>query len=387
MSERSADIVIVGGGIAGLWCRRALSDAGYSVIVIERSALGLGQTVLSQGILHRGVKYAISPQAARAAHAASEAAKVWDRAMKGEGTPDLREMRVLARSMYMWTNGGFVSRATGAVAANVLSSGVRAIDTEQAPALLRGRSGTVFEVFEAVIDAVSALACLAKAAGGPILRGTVRSISPEPERVLIRTEEAGEFSAGAAVFCAGCGNEELLRLAGIDPEPWCQRRPLHLVYALGAPEALYGHWIASASDKPRLTITSDRNGDRIVWYLGGELAESGVSRSAAEQIDMARAELRECFPRLETTSWEFSTIRVDRCEGRSDSGRRPDGPTVHSAGRILGAWPTKLVLAPLLADAVLGRVRELVRPGNREPSAPGDEPLVPYASPPWRTQV
>ena len=55
----STDIVIFGGGIAGLWLLDRLRIQGYQVILLESSSLGGGQTYASQGIIHGGLKYAL----------------------------------------------------------------------------------------------------------------------------------------------------------------------------------------------------------------------------------------------------------------------------------------------------------------------------------------
>ncbi|HCC44093.1 MAG TPA: FAD-binding oxidoreductase, partial [Gammaproteobacteria bacterium] len=51
------DIAILGGGIAGLWLLNLLVSRGYSVVLLEKEALGAGQTIASQGMIHGGVKY------------------------------------------------------------------------------------------------------------------------------------------------------------------------------------------------------------------------------------------------------------------------------------------------------------------------------------------
>lgn len=59
MDTYRCDILIVGGGIAGLWTANRLLQAGWNVLLLESSALGAAQTLASQGIMHSGVKYGI----------------------------------------------------------------------------------------------------------------------------------------------------------------------------------------------------------------------------------------------------------------------------------------------------------------------------------------
>ena len=55
----STDVLIVGGGIAGLWLNARLRRAGYATLLVEADRLGGGQSVKSQGIIHGGTKYAL----------------------------------------------------------------------------------------------------------------------------------------------------------------------------------------------------------------------------------------------------------------------------------------------------------------------------------------
>ena len=66
--NQSYDIIIIGGGVAGLFIANRLHRAGYNLILIEKDKLGGGQTLASQGMIHGGQKYTllgrVTPQAA-----------------------------------------------------------------------------------------------------------------------------------------------------------------------------------------------------------------------------------------------------------------------------------------------------------------------------------
>ena len=55
----STNIVILGGGIAGLWLLNRMKAEGYEPILFETESLGGRQTLASQGIIHGGLKYAL----------------------------------------------------------------------------------------------------------------------------------------------------------------------------------------------------------------------------------------------------------------------------------------------------------------------------------------
>ncbi|MDV7214119.1 FAD-dependent oxidoreductase, partial [Azotobacter beijerinckii] len=68
----STDVLIVGGGIAGLWLSARLRQAGYATLLAENASLGGGQSVKSQGIIHGGTKYALHGALSGASEAIAE---------------------------------------------------------------------------------------------------------------------------------------------------------------------------------------------------------------------------------------------------------------------------------------------------------------------------
>ena len=53
------DVLIFGGGAAGLWLLAELTGKGHAAVLLESSRLGSGQTIAAQGILHGGLKYTL----------------------------------------------------------------------------------------------------------------------------------------------------------------------------------------------------------------------------------------------------------------------------------------------------------------------------------------
>ncbi|MFG0244362.1 MAG: FAD-dependent oxidoreductase [Phycisphaerales bacterium JB054] len=381
------DCLILGGGIAGLWALRTLTDAGYDALLVETDALGHGQTIASQGILHAGTKYALTGDASRASKAAGEAAAVWRDCLSGTGPIDLRDTNVLSRHTCMFTTPGVGSRLAGLAASKALTSLPQKLDRAAYPDAFAGAPGgvNVYQLDEPVMDLPALLTTLAAPVRDRLLRAQAvqlrwddeRSSSaasmPRPERSVIAqlTTETGALSISprALICTAGAGNEALLAQLDLAAELRMQRRPLHMVLARGKLPHLYAHCVG-LSDKPRATITSAADAaGRTVWYIGGTLAETGVDRQPAEQIASARRELAEILPWISLDGVKFATLRVDRAEGFDESGRRPDTPVVRAHGSVIACWPTKLVLAPLAAAGVL----EQLRRSGVSPTAPASD--------------
>lgn len=381
MADARADVLIVGGGVAGLWIRYELERRGWSVLLCEACALGAGQTVASQGILHAGVKYHLSAAAREASRALAEARESWFGALSGKG-PDLSRVAVLSRHTYFWS-AGMVGRATGDAAALAMRSDVRRLDESEYPGALRGAppSVGVWQAAEACIDSTSLVSELARAAKGPAVRASCAVVNERAEGVEARCAAApgDEFivDAGAVVLAAGAGNEALFGEPGA-----MQRRPLHMVLLRGAPAPLFGHSLRAGSDKPRITVTSAEHGGEIVWYLGGELAESGVERDAHAQLSAAREELKHLLGWIDLGPAKLAALRVDRAEGRTPDGRRPDSVVLRRRSRVLSVWPTKLALAPAAAALVAREVEALGVPATGESVSPTLPPPN-IALPPW----
>src|SRR5262245_52665500 len=97
------DVLLFGGGAAGLWCLDRFRRAGYHAILLESNALGCGQTIQAQGIIHGGGKYALrGVRDFDAVRATSLMPDRWLRSLAGGSPPDLRGTKVLSDSCLLW---------------------------------------------------------------------------------------------------------------------------------------------------------------------------------------------------------------------------------------------------------------------------------------------
>lgn len=375
------DVAILGGGIAGLWLLARLKAAGYAALLIENKALGAGQTLASQGIIHGGLKYAIDLKLKQDSAALADMPARWRAALNGSGEIDLRGAKLAAENHLFWARRTLASRVAGFFGSKLVRGRVEALDPADWPQALRDPDtvGAVYALDECVCDTSSLVSALAQLHPGCIKAGETR-IEDRGDYVALNV--AGRsVSAGHLISTAGAGNEALLPQLGLAPKA-AQRRPLHQVLVRNAPALLWAHCF-DTSDKPRVTITTHRLQDStLVWNIGGLLAENGVQQSEAELIAAARVELATLLPKLDFSRSRFAGFRVDRAEGATESGHKPDGPVLQRKGRIALAWPTKLALAPQLADLVLAELPApsvAAQPDWPDWAAPGIAPA------PWET--
>jgi glycerol-3-phosphate dehydrogenase len=354
------DAVIFGGGAAGLWLLDELSRAGYAVLLLEANELGSGQTIASQGIIHGGLKYTLSGLLTSSARAIRDMPLVWRRALAGEHEPDLSRTRVRAEYCHLWQTRSWSSRVGMLGARAGLHVAPVRLERSERPPILRDCPGIVARLDEQVIDLDSFLVNLYERNAERILKidrdsGLELSSRHAGEVELIRliNPESGaplDLSAHRVIFTAGSGNAALRRAVAL-PNEAMQRRPLHMVVVRGDLPLLHGHCVEGAHTRATITSVEDFTGGTI-WQVGGQIAEDGVTMERDALIRHATSELAEIIPGFSPTGLEWSTYSVDRAEYAVKGGIRPNDARIVSEGDTITAWPTKLALAPQLAERV-----------------------------------
>lgn len=354
MGDRLVDVLIVGGGGAGLWLLDRFRREGFVTLLVENSALGAGQTIASQGIIHGGLKYTLSGLLNASARAIRDMPELWRRCLAGETSPDLSNAVIRSQRCCLWRSKSIGSRIGMLGAQKGLRSAAEKLADGDRPTILRNCPGEVFSVEEQVLDVASVLEALTDSNNNHIVTGEV-SLNANTMFVDCTISNQGTdrtigVEARYVVLTAGAGNAVLREQLGL-PATAMQRRPLHMVMVRGDLPELYGHCVDW--DKTRATITSavNRNG-QMVWYVGGQVSEDGVKMEANNLIRHARSELADIIPGWRDRNFEWSTLRIDRAELKTTGGIRPSGPEIIRNGSIITAWPTKLALVPELSNMI-----------------------------------
>ena len=388
----SLDVVIFGGGVAGLWLLDELHRRGYAVVLLETEALGTGQTIASQGIIHGGLKYTLDGLLHDSAVAVSAMPGLWRECLAGQREPDLRGTVVRADWCALWRTKSLRSRLGMLGARGGLQVRPQRIEVAQRPAALVNCPGDVFRIDEPVISPRTFLETLAQRHESRLLKigahdGCAFEMGAAGEVQVIRARGSEVESDSIAiqprhvVLAAGRGNAGLRVAVGLSAAA-AQVRPLHMVMMRGDLPELNGHCVDGA--RTRVTITCDRDAaGRMVWQVGGQVAEDGVAMEEDALLAHARREMAECIPGLALDDVEWAAYRVDRAESATSGGRRPNTETVAREGNVISAWPTKLALAPRLA----GRALELLDPptGEKIDAIAPDWPRPDVAANPWES--
>ena len=383
------DTVVVGGGIAGLWLLNVLRSRGYSSVLLEADSLGGGQTLASQGIIHGGMKYALTGALTRAGEAMRRAPRRWRDCLEGTGEVDLSALTPVSEHCCLFADTGTLGRLAAFFASKRLRGRIDALQRGDYPAALRSAAfrGSVYRLEDFVLDTSALVQRLASLSSSNIYRYTLESSACAVGDVVRIELDHEVLVASRLILAAGAGNDALRRGLGISGISM-QRRPLQqvIVRRAGLPP-LFGHCLTGIERaEPRLTITShadrNRNGrtDHL-WYIGGRLATGGAERDTRTQQRQARRELEACFPWMDWNGAVFETYRIDRAEPAHPAGLRPDRAFAAESGACIACWPTKLTLVPDLADRVL---RLLPPPEHPAPDRLS-LPAVAMGSTPWET--
>jgi len=359
------DVVIFGGGVAGLWLLDELDALGYRSLLLESHRLGQGQTSAAQGIIHGGLKYTLKGLFTGSADAIKQMPQIWRRCLEGTDRPRLNHTRVRSQHCHLWHTKTAASRLGMFGAKSLLQVTPIALDRQDWPQVLEQCQGQVYRLDEQVIDPVSLVSDLANQHGQRILK-----VSPEPGGVRFNLNNDGLVEAiqltdpatnqeinlhpHTVVFTAGAGNEKLRQQAGLTGQAM-QRRPLHMVMVRGDLPVLNGHCVDGS--KTKVTITTDKDAQgRTVWQVGGQLAEEGVAMEPSQLLQHAKKELATALGGFVPQAIQWSSYRVDRAEAVTPSGVRPNDAAILQEGNVMTAWPTKLALAPNLASGIKNRL-------------------------------
>ncbi|MDG1838585.1 MAG: FAD-dependent oxidoreductase [Phycisphaerales bacterium] len=372
------DAFIVGGGIAGLLTLDALHRRGCRVWLLERNALGSGQTIWSQGIIHGGLKYALGGEAGEAARAVSNMPARWSAMLNGQSDPNLSAVHMRANACAVWATSGMRSIAGLLGAQFTLRTKPTPWPVDSLPEALAGVRTKILQIAEPVLEPMSLLSVLGSMHHNRVLLGDISSITPTDECINVELTGGLRIRAGKLILTAGAGNASLRSMADL-PADREQTRPLQMILARGPLPVLNGHCIRST--QPWLTITTVAgDSETRVWQIGGQVAERGAEMTSAATIQAAVQNVRAAMPNLSLEGTEWSTYLAPRSEYATGQGGRPDRHGLIEDDRIITAWPTKLALAPLLADDIAHRIS--ANSGSLE--VPADMARPTTATPPWQ---
>ena len=389
------DVIIIGGGIAGLWTLNRLRNEGFNSHLLEKEKLGQGQTICSQGMIHGGIKYSLSGMLTSASSAIADMPGYWKACIAGDGDIDLRDCNLLSEQYYMWPKNNIRSRLNAFLGSKTLEGRVTKVEPGEYPDFFKYNiPGPLYKLQDIVLDVPSLLSCLSSKQHEYIhkIDWTDNSIIMSDDGNIsgIRINNETIVTAKKYILCAGKGAGTLLKQCAVHNIDM-QLRPLQMVYVKHNIQfPLYVHCVSDQlSMTPELTITTHTDKDKnSVWYLGGELAEAGANMEKEQLILHTRKKLSELFPWCDFSQAEFNSFHIDRAEEKQPGKKRPDTESLINQGNLMVSWPTKLTLAPNLANTIVQTLKQEIT-ATKADSQNSDLSFLPspeVAVPPWEQQ-
>ena len=150
-------MAIVGGGIAGTWLLRLLSQQGYNTILLERNELGCGQTLASQGMIHGGLKYALTGLLSNESEAIAEMPFRWRNCLHSkEGEIDLRGTKILSNNYYMYSESK-IGKLASFFASKGLRGRIEKVAHDDKPEVFNQFKGLLYKLNDLVLNTESLL--------------------------------------------------------------------------------------------------------------------------------------------------------------------------------------------------------------------------------------
>jgi len=360
MQKIETDIIVVGAGIAGLFTTALLQAQGYQVILLEQNTLGGVQTLHSQGILHSGLKYALDGNIGADAKILSSAPKIWQQCLQGTGILDLTAVKLLTAGQVLFSSVPLVGALNAMLASKAMRALAVPLNISECPQMLQNHakiSGRVYQLPEPVVDVASLLEAFAHIIGNNIIKidkNSLEIIESLGQITQLKVKIKGmavNLTANKYIFTVGQGYTNLK--LSIQEHNKVQLRPLQMGLVQHPQlQPLYAHNIGLAK-APRLTITSHytQKGE-LVWYVGGKVAEDGASQTKSQFIANLQKELGAAF-NLDWTPANLNAISIDRAEYFQVNGTKPATFSIINQHNYIVAWPTKLVLAPSMAQQIV----------------------------------
>jgi hypothetical protein len=348
MARIDTDLLIFGTGIASLWCTAHLRARGYKVIMICDRPVGGDQTLAAQGIIHAGLKYALSGKITKLARSISAMPQHWLDALHGKGTVDLSGARVAAQGQELMIPdnimGGLVSRLSQTVFKGQIYDHADWRDD----ILSSGFQGHIVQLPEPVVDVPSVVTHIFQKNQSIIFQTSGQEIVFQtPHDIVIGNDV---IHTQACIFACGAGNQKMATNNQDEPHIQMRLRPLMMGFLKPAPFLLSAHLIGT-SDKPLATITTHtlQSGEKI-WYIGGQVSERATSSPPEKLFKDILKILMRFFPAFDFQQIEMAALALERAEGFATSSHQPpDRPIIQRKNSNFYIWPSKMTFAPLLA--------------------------------------
>lgn len=407
----SADVLIVGGGIQGLWILKRIQDwnkqharshAPLNAILVEHRQLGSAQSGHSHGFLHSGYTYKQQALAERI----SATRAIWDEWLQQNPVPHERDLAIYGfdsapeatRYEEIWKSSGLAPES------------VRPRDL---PDVLRdGSVVNAYRTQEFAMDCRWLVQQLAKPLENHISRiNLVESIhvsnhtefSPQISSIDLEISDACTLKVrvGVLVLAAGWGNQQLLDLAASGRRQLRSRvadqqqlRLSHMLLIEG-PSDLLPPFTGIFPNRDGVFVVSRRLKDTTIWMVSDHRSEALIEPAnlldddAGPWLPRLLLNLRDLAPSVfkDFDRFRWAVYSAAKAEPRAH-GALPEQMAIEQFGfkNLFTVWPVKFSLAPHHAEKLVESIHEVlgnVRLPHDSPTWTSYRRAVPIADEKW----
>lgn len=384
------DVVVVGGGIQGLWLLGDLIKAGHNAILLERMQPGFGQTGHSHVFIHQGHIYAgmlretDDDTLARIKYV-QEANRLWQEELRAGRLQGLETIKSTFHMAFSNADNGETFRERCRRA----SLTCKPVEETDFPAEFGQLTQRLYEGEGMCLDSNLLLNQILQSGNLNDKVGLCEILSVQPtasgrfQLVGRRDRKTNiEIDAGAVVLSAGSGNEHVQGLFGLDASTNGSRQQTVKTFMLVVRElnAPLPPTTGMHVDFDGLFVVSrkDRDG-KTVWLIGDkqrELVAVPGDMCAFDPVSWfrnTRLSLDKLYPKVMKSpqDYQWGIYEASKAEpwtqkGNSKAGKFPG--SFHSK-KVPGlpiwlAWPTLLTFAPLVASLLVEDIVRVVKPNS-----------------------
>lgn len=359
-------MLIIGGGVVGLWLLRDAIDSGLSAILIERSELGARQSGHSHAYIHQGHLYADRADLAEDLRDVFDTwsdflgqhddVKIAEGSFFGFEDPLMQEHR---QAFWGSTNLPFEAAGSSRPLPDALLGGV-VVSGLWSPEVMVNGSALLNALADGLQDYMMRTAAHDKqriqfhSDGGFV---TAASIPGQNGRIVVRPR--------VVVLAAGEENENLAIRAGAQrtTRGLQQIRKAHMLVVRGSADEL-PPLAGVFPDVGPLFIASRKVDRDVIWLIS-----DGRSEQMSSYSDHSRSDARWWVPRIlekifqisptcsaarEELQWGvYEAPKSERTAESSDGLPHEDAIEMYGLENVFAAWPTKLTLAPAVSQRLL----------------------------------
>ncbi|HEX9943131.1 MAG TPA: FAD-dependent oxidoreductase [Thermoanaerobaculia bacterium] len=358
----SLDVLVLGGGVQGLWILNDLLQEGYHSLLLETGELGGDQTCHSHAYIHHGHVFGTHGLA----KSVKEVHQIWTEWLThhpihqnmdsyfGFANPaeaDKREhlwndplhmLPFSSSDLPLPLAGGHILKA-------LKMTGVCLDAEELVKALVTGTPDHISKI-KSITDIASA--------GGRISWVTANVDNNTYLRLQPR----------ALILAAGRGNTGLHQMiCGKSADDCCEIRTLHMLVVRAKNKILDP--LAGFFHPSKLFIVPRQVGEDIVWLV----SDTRHNPDRDNWVQTLFPLLVELAPRYfrDPTDLLFGIYEAVKCDGRG-AGDLPAGEQLVQFGfqNLWAVWPTKLTLAPRASRSLRSLLRTTIGPPTNSPSFP-----------------